>query len=169
MTAMRSHAKSRLWRASIAKALVGVALGAIALGTPAVASASADTLTTHFTFADPPGPGANPCTGVPGVFSVSGSGVMHTTANPDGTLLQSLTFRAHLLLVQDDGVIFSGQAVSHDEQLVNKETAVFGLASHLIFFGSDGTKLSQHMVFHLSVNANGTVTVFVFRDTLRCD
>jgi hypothetical protein len=151
------------------KALVGVALGAIALATPVVASASADTSTMHFTFVDPPVPGANACTGVPGVFTASGSGVMHTTANPDGTFKQSLTFRADLRLVQIDGVTFSGQAVNHDEQLVNNKNAVFGLASHLIFFGSDGTKLSQHMVFHLSVNANGTVTVFVFRDTLRCD
>jgi hypothetical protein len=151
------------------KALVGVALGAIAMSTPVVASASADTSTVHFTFVDPPVPGANVCTGVPGVFTASGSGVMHTTANPDGTFKQSLTFRADLRLVQIDGVTFSGQAVNHDEQIVNNKNAVFGLASHLIFFGSDGTKLSQHVVFHLSVNANGTVTVFVFRDTLRCD
>ena len=36
----------------IAKALVGVALGALVLGAPAVASASAQTQTVHFTFVD---------------------------------------------------------------------------------------------------------------------
>ena len=169
MTAMRSHARSRLWRVSIVKALVGVALGALALSTPVVASASADTSTVHFTFVDPPVPGANVCTGVPGVFTASGSGVMHTTANPDGTFKQSLTFRADLRLVQIDGVIFSGQAVDHDEQIVNNKNAVFGEANHFTFFGSDGTKHSQHVMFYFSLNANGTVTTFVSRDTLRCD
>ena len=94
---------------------------------------------------------------------------MHTTANSAGTFHQSLTVRADLLLVQDDGVIFSGQSGSHDEQLVNKKNSQFGETFHFTFFGSDGSKLSQHVMFHFSVNANGTVTTFVLRDTLRCD
>ena len=82
--------------------------------------------------------GPNVCTGVSGCSPRKWQRRHAYDGGATGRSSLSFTFR----LVQIDGVIFSGQAVNHDEQIVNKKNAVFGETNHVIFFGSDGTKSS---------------------------
>jgi hypothetical protein len=156
------------WPVIIVKSFVAVALGGLALSTPALASASADTTTVHFTFADPPAPDVNPCTGAPGLFSDSGKGVFHITAKPDGTFHETSTVVGNFLFEQNDGVTFTGKMTVWDGENVNHRNATFTATAHFTAFGSDGSKLSEHAVMHITLNANGTVTATVDKDTLRC-
>lgn len=155
------------WPVLIGKVVFSVALGGVLLS-PTAVLASATAQTVHFSFVDPPTPDSNPCTGAPGLFSDSGRGVFHLTVNTDGTSHETFTVVGQILFQQNDGVTFTGKFTAWDGENVNRQNAVFSATFHFTAFGSDGSKLSEHGVFHISFNANGTVTATVDKDSLRC-
>jgi hypothetical protein len=87
--------------------------------------------------------------------------VFHITANPDGTFHETSTVVGNLLFEQNDGVTFTGKFTSWDGENVNNKNATFTAPFHFTAFGSDGSKLSEHAVIHISLNTNGTVTATV--------
>ena len=155
------------WPVLIGKAVFGVALGGVLLS-PSAVLARANAQTIHFSFVDPPAPDVNPCTGAPGLFSDSGQGVFHITVNADGTSHETSTVVSNFLFQLNDGVTFTGKATGWDGENLNMANATFTATFHFTAFGTDGSKLSEHAVFHISFNANGTVTATVDKDSLRC-
>jgi hypothetical protein len=85
-----------------ADAGLGAILGLlVALLTPMVALAQADTTTTHFSDTAS-SPDVNPCTGVPGTITDSVKGVIHVTALSGGGFHETTTVTDNFRFVPDD-------------------------------------------------------------------
>jgi hypothetical protein len=148
----------------------GAVLGLlVALFTPMAALAQADTTTTHFSgtdsFRD-----VNPCNGATGTTTETFKGVTHVTALPDGSFHETTTVTTSFTFVPDD---------ASQPTATGKTTFWFGanlnshnLTSTVTFSfhakGSDGSRLSGSGVAHVTLHADGTVTVEFDRFRLRC-
>jgi len=53
-------------------------------------------------------------------------------------------------------------------QNVNSSNSTITVADNIVLHGSDGSLGKQHILFHLTVNANGTVTSSIDTDELTC-
>jgi hypothetical protein len=149
----------------------GAVLGLlVALLTPMTALAQAETTTTHFsntvTFPD-----ANPCTGAPGTTTETFKGVTHVTELPDGSFHETTTMTDRFTFVPDDpsqptytgrGTFWAGANLNSQ----NNFTATVTIQS--VAKGSDGSRLTLHVVAHVTLHADGTVTVEFDRDRLGC-
>jgi hypothetical protein len=149
----------------------GAVLGLlVALLTPMTALAQAETTTTHFsntvTFPD-----ANPCTGAPGTTTETFKGVTHVTEPPDGSFHETTTMTDRFTFVPDDpsqptytgrGTFWAGANLNSQ----NNFTATVTIQS--VAKGSDGSRLTLHVVAHVTLHADGTVTVEFDRDRLGC-
>jgi hypothetical protein len=142
----------------------------VALLTPMAALAQAETTTTHFgdteTYED-----VNPCTGVPGTTTETFKGVTHVTELPDGSFHETTTMTDRFTFVPDDpsqptytgrGTFWAGANLNSQ----NNFTATVTIQS--VAKGSDGSRLTLHVVAHVTLHADGTVTVEFDRDRLGC-
>jgi hypothetical protein len=151
-------------RARIAKTLGGsIAVGLAAiLAAPMAASAQAQTQTIHFSGMTQTQPAVNPCTGAPGTLTETVTeGVEHLTTNPDGTYHQSFRITAAITFTPDDPSqpTLTGTSTDGTGQNVNSKTSTLTATFSGTATGSDGSFVSLHGVNHLTVNADGTVTV----------
>jgi hypothetical protein len=149
----------------------GAVLGLlVALFTPMAALAQADTTTIHFSdtesFDD-----VNPCTGVPGTFSGTFKGVIHTTALPDGSSHFTITVTETFTFVPDDpsqptytgkSTFWAGDNLNPQNNFNTTFTSIF------VVKGTDGSKISGTEVGHVTQQPDGTVTVEFDRPRLRC-
>jgi type 1 fimbria pilin len=147
--------------------LTGLTLSA-ALLAPAAAFA-AETQTIHFSGTDSRA-SANPCSGAPGTLTIVFSGVVHTTDLGDGTFHVTGTMTGTVTFVPDDPSqpSFTGHLAEWFDQNVNSRNATITIAENVILHGSDGSLGKGHILFHLTVNANGTVTSSIDVDQLTC-
>ena len=151
-------------RARIATTLgcsIVVAVAAI-LATPAAARAQADTQTIHFSGMTQTQPAANPCSGAAGTLTETVTqGVEHLTTNPDGTYHHSFQITAAITFTPDDSSqpTLTGTTTYGTEQNVNSKTSTLTTAFSGSATGSDGSSLALHGISHVTVNADGTVTV----------
>ena len=149
----------------------GAVLGLlVALFTPMAALAQADTTTTHFSGTEIL-PSENPCTGAPGTLTGTFTGVVHTTALPDGSFHFTLTSVEEVSTVFDDPSLptYTGKITSHEGSNLNPQnnfTATF--ADHFTVRGTDGSTVTGHSVGHVTMHADGTVTVEFDRFRLTC-
>jgi hypothetical protein len=99
----------------------------------------------------------NPCSGAPGTLTIVLSGVLHTTAREDGTVLEIITTTGRVTFVPDDPSqpSFTGHLAEWSGDVMN---ATITNAENVVLHGSDGSLGRQHILTHLTVNANGTVT-----------
>ncbi len=51
---------------------------------------------------------------------------------------------------------------------MNASNSTLTVAHNIVLHGSDGSLGKQHILFHLAVNANGTVTSSIDTDELSC-
>ena len=140
---------------------IAVALAAI-LATPVAARAQAETQTIHFSGMSQTQPAVNPCSGAPGTLTETVTqGVEHTTTNPDGTYHQSFRITAAITFTPDDPSqpTLTGTTTDGTDQNVTSKTATLTARFSGRATGSDGSVVSLHGVSHMTVNANGTVTV----------
>uniref|UniRef100_A0A831TCT5 Carboxypeptidase regulatory-like domain-containing protein n=1 Tax=Thermorudis peleae TaxID=1382356 RepID=A0A831TCT5_9BACT len=129
-----------------------------------VGAAPAETVTITFkdvteTFAD-----TNPCTGEPGLVTVTYNGVLHITGLPNGTY--------HVTGTQTGTFVFEPDDPSQPS-VAGRFTIWFGENSNQASFngtvtfrvngqGSDGSTLRFNGVAHISMSATGSTTSFDF-------
>jgi hypothetical protein len=133
----------------------------VALFTPMAALAQAETTTTHFSGTDSV-PDVNPCTGVPGTLTDTFKGVTHVTATPNGSFHDTTTITDRLRFVPDDPnqPTYTGKATTWFGANLNSQnnfTATF--TTHFTVKGTDGSRIAGHGVAHITMHADGTVTV----------
>jgi hypothetical protein len=147
--------------------LTGLTLSA-ALLAPGVAFA-AETTTIHFSGTDSRTE-VNPCSGAPGTLTIVFSGVIHITDLEDGTLYVTGTTTGTVTFVPDDPSqeSFTGHLAEWFGENVSSRYATITNAENVILHGSDGSLGKQHILFHLTVNANGTVTSSIDTDEFTC-
>jgi hypothetical protein len=154
-------------RLGILACSAGLAL--LVLVAPAANVASADVETIHFggTLSQP---SVDPCTGTPGTMAVTFKGVSHTTTNPDGTLHHTATVNGDLTFTPDDPdqPSYTGKFTAWDGQNGTRQTITLSAAFHSQLTGSDGAKIRDRGVVHMTLNANSTVTVDFDRLVLQC-
>jgi hypothetical protein len=147
---------------------VGLALLVVVVA-PMASAARAAVETVHFggtlIQAD-----ANPCTGAPGTFTVTFKGVSHTTTNPDGTFHHTATVNGDVEFTPDDPAqpSYTGKFTAWDAQNGTRHTITLSAAFHDRLTGSDGSTIYDRGVVHITLNANGTVTVDFDRFLLQC-
>jgi hypothetical protein len=147
--------------------LTGLTLSA-ALLAPAAAFAT-ETTTMHFSGTDSRA-SVNPCSGAPGTLTIVFSGVVHTTDLEDGTFHVTVTTTGTVTFVPDDPsqASFTGHLAEWFGQNVNSSNFTITNAENVVLHGSDGSLGKQHILFHLTVNANGTVTSSIDIDEFTC-
>ena len=160
-------------RARIATTLgwsVIVGLAAI-LATPVAARAQADTQTIHFSGMSQTQPVVNPCSGAAGTFTETVTqGVEHLTTNPDGTYHHSFRITAAITFTPDDPSqpTLTGTSTDGTGQNVSSKTSTLTVTFSGRATGSDGSVVSLSGVVHVTVNADGTVTVAFQMDRVSC-
>jgi type 1 fimbria pilin len=141
----------------------------VALTAPA-AFAAAGGETVHFagsfTQAAP-----NPCTGSSGTYSVTFNGVSHTSVSADGTVHHTATVTGETVFTPDDAgqPTYTGRFTAWDGQNGSQDTTITSTAAfHDMLTGSDGSRIRDQGVFHVTVLTDGTVAVAFDRFTLTC-
>jgi hypothetical protein len=81
-----------------------------------------------------------------------------------GTMTGMVTF------VPDDPsqTSFTGHLTEWSGQNVNASNSTITVAHNIVLHGSDGSLGKQHILVHVTVNANGTVTSSIDTDQLTC-
>jgi hypothetical protein len=112
----------------------------------------------------------NPCSGAPGTLTIVLSGVIHTTDLENGTVHVTATTTGTVTFVPDDPTqeSFAGHLAESSSYNVNTSNFTITNAENVILHGSDGSLGKQHILFHLTVNANGTVTSSIDVDEFSC-
>jgi hypothetical protein len=148
--------------------LMGLTLSA-ALFAPATAFA-ADTETTHFSGIDAREDVVNPCSGEVGTLTVAFSGVVHTTVLEDGVVHLTVATTGTVTFVPEDPsqVSYTGHLAEWSGTNVNSMNSTLTNAENVVLHGSDGSLGKQHIVFHLTVNADGRVTSSIDIDEFTC-
>lgn len=113
----------------------------------------------------------NPCTGVPGTLTDTFKGVNHVTALPNGSFHDTTTITDRLTFVPDDPSqpTYTGKATTWFGANLNSQnnfTATF--TTHFTVKGTDGSRITGHEVAHVTVHADGTVTVEFEKARLTC-
>lgn len=141
----------------------------IALLTPMAAFAQAQTTTVHFSGTES-SPDVNPCTGAPGTATQTLKGVSHITELPNGTAHATTTVTGAFMFVPNDPSqpTYTGHATFWDGENFNSKTLTFTFTGHVNVRGSDGSRITDHFVAHVTVHSDGTVTAEFARERLRC-
>lgn len=147
------------------------ALGVVLLmAVPAQASgAGAVSITQTFhnatqTFVPPDPQAVNPCTGVLGTLTITYNGVAHftflTSGVGAGTGWGTFTATGTFTFVGVDGVSFTGHFTAWDGQNFNLKNFTTTATFVIHGTGSDGSSLTFHDVFHMTVSASGMTLAF---------
>jgi hypothetical protein len=158
---------SKMRRRRLLAWLMGLTLSA-ALLAPAAAFAT-ETTTIHFSGTESRAE-ANLCSGASGTLTIVFSGVVHTTDLEYGTVHMTGTTTGTVTFVPDDASqpSFTGNLTERFGQNVNSRNSTITIADNIVLHGSDGSLGKQHILLHLTVNANGTVTSSIDTDKLTC-
>jgi type 1 fimbria pilin len=145
--------------------LLVIVLLPAALLAPAAAAAAAETGTIHFSGTDSRAE-QNLCSGAPGTLTIVFSGVLHTTDSGDGTFHMTGATTGTVTFVPDD--LSQPSYTGHLTERFGGDTNTFTIANNIVLHGSDGSLGKQHILFHITVNANGTVTTSIDTNRLTC-
>lgn len=147
------------------------AIGALLLMTvPAQANgAGAVSVTQTFHNATQSFASPQPCTGVPGIVTLTYNGVSHftflTSGVGAGTGWGTFTATGTVVFVGEDGVTFTGHFTTWDGQNFNLQNYAATATFSVHATGSDGSSLVFHDNAHMSVSASGITLSF---DKPRC-
>jgi hypothetical protein len=149
----------------------GAVLGLLgALLTPMAALAQAETTTTHFSDTLRV-PAVNPCTGVTGTVTTTFKGVTHVTELPDGSFHETTTLTDRFTFVPDDPsqpTITGKETFRAGANLNSQNNFTATVTAHQIAKGSDGSRITFHVVAHITLHTDGTVTVEFDRERMSC-
>jgi|Tabmets5t2r1_1033131.scaffolds.fasta_scaffold03521_5 hypothetical protein len=150
----------------------GAVLGLfVALLTPLAALAQADTTTTHFSDTETFPGVMNPCSGVTGTVTTTFKGVTHLTELPDGSFHETTTVTDRFTFVPDDPsqpTITGKETFRAGANLNSQNNFTATVAAHQIAKGSDGSRITFHVVAHVTRHADGTVTVEFEKQRMSC-
>jgi hypothetical protein len=154
----------RFWAWSV---LLGLLL---ALNSPTAASARAETTTTHFSDTAS-SPDANPCNGAPGTSTDTVRGVTHLTELADGSFHQTTTVTDTFSFVPNDPSqpSYTGKSTFRTGANLSSQnnfTSTITLNAHAE--GSDGSRVTFHVVGHVTLHPDGTITVEFEKMRLSC-
>jgi hypothetical protein len=140
-----------------------------AVAVPMTALAQAETTTTHFsgTMSEPD---TNPCTGAPGTITLTARGVTHATELPDGSFHATTTITGTFTFVPEDPgqPTLTGKFTIQDSENFNQQNTTVTAMSVFLATGTDGSRVDAHLVFHITINPDGTVTVTFEKPRLSC-
>jgi len=141
----------------------------IALAVPLPAFAQAQTTTSHFSDIVSE-PDTNPCTGAAGTITETFHRVTHVTGLPDGTGHETTTLTGTFTFVPDDPSqpALAGKFTIFDGENFNQQNTTATAISVFLAPGTDGSTADAHLVFHITVNPDGTVTVTFEKPRLSC-
>jgi hypothetical protein len=142
----------------------------VTLLTPLAALAQADTTTTHFSDTLSV-PAVNPCTGVTGTVTTTFKGVTHVTELPDGSFHETTTLTDRFTFVPDDPsqpTITGKETFRAGANLNSQNNFTATVTAHQIAKGSDGSRITFHVVAHITLHTDGTVTVEFDRERMSC-
>jgi hypothetical protein len=141
----------------------------VALLSPIAAVAQAETTTIHFSGTESR-TDVNPCTGTPGTLTEMLKGVTHITELPNGTEHETTTLTGTFTFVPNDPSqpTYSGHETFWDGENFNTKTIAVTFTGHVNARGSDGSRITDHFVAHVTINANGTATVEFDTERLSC-
>jgi hypothetical protein len=110
----------------------------------------------------------NPCTGAPGTLTHTIKGMTHLTELPNGDHHATTTTTETFTFVPNDPSqpTYTGKSTFRSDDNFNRKTFNLTFTAHSIAVGSDGSRIALHFVGHVTINANGTVTVEFERDRL---
>jgi hypothetical protein len=148
----------------------GAVLGLlVALLTPMVALAQAETTTTHFSNTET-FPDANPCTGATGTTTETFKGVTHVTELPDGSFHETTTVTDRFTFVPNDPSqpTYTGKSTFWFGANLNSRNLTSTVTFNVTAKGSDGSRITLHGVAHVTLHADGTVTVEFEKERLTC-
>ena len=128
------------------------------------AGAGAVSFTQHFNneviFSDHD---VNPCTGAPGtVTGTAKNGVFHITTLANGTFWATFTAEGTVTFVPDNpaDASASGHFAAWDGDNGNLQNETETSTFNAVLFGSDGSRVGVHEVFHMSTSASGGSITF---------
>jgi hypothetical protein len=104
----------------------------------------------------------NKCTGEEGtLLGVARNFKIHATTQADGNTWVTGTGNGSLTFtpVNPGGVTYSGHFTQWFGESLNNKNKVEHATGTFVLRGTDGSTVHIHMVFHLSTNANGEVTM----------
>jgi len=144
--------------------LMVLVLLSAALLAPAAALAT-ETATIHFSGIDSRAE-QNLCSGAPGTLTIVFSGVIHTTDLGDGTVQRTGTTTGTVTFVPDDPS--QPSYTGHLTEVSGQGAGTITIADDIVLHRSDGSLGKLHILFHLTENANGTVTASIDTNRLTC-
>jgi len=144
--------------------LMVLVLLSAALLAPAAALAT-ETATIHFSGTDSRAE-QNLCSGAPGTLTIVFSGVIHTTDLGDGTVQRTGTTTGTVTFVPDDPS--QPSYTGHLTEVSGQGAGTITIADDIVLHSSDGSLGKLHILFHLTENANGTVTASIDTNRLTC-
>jgi hypothetical protein len=160
--------------AVVARLALGVLPLTVLIATPAVAAAGGTghtvTMTTTTKSTNPIND-VNPCAPADPVVGVSvDNAVMHITFFPaSDEHWFTFTDTAKVTVTdQVTGVVYTGHSTFWANDNLNERNANFTFTSTINVRGSDGSTIHFHEVGHLTLNANGDVTVSFDRPSVTC-
>jgi hypothetical protein len=130
---------------------------------PAVADGQgATTFTQTFHNATDSFAAPNPCTGAPGMVTITYNGVLHFTVNKAGDFWATGTQTGDFVLTPDDPTLptYRGHFTTWFGVGDNRRNGVEHSTFSAHGTGSDGSTLQFHDTMHLSVSASGAVVSF---------
>jgi hypothetical protein len=112
----------------------------------------------------------NPCSGATGTLTTAFSGVLHIATLDNGTVHVTETVITSATFVPNDPSqpTYTGHYAESDSFNTNASNITGTVAFNAIAHGSDGSLLKLHVLYHLTVNANETVTSSIETEKLTC-
>ena len=109
----------------------------------------------------------NPCTGAPGMVTITYNGVLHFTVNNAGDFWATGAQTGDFVLTPDDSTqpTYTGHFTTWFGDSDNRQNEVEHSTFTVHGTGSDGSTLQFHDTMHLSVSASGALVSF---DKPRC-
>jgi len=106
-------------------------------------------------------PTPNPCTGAPGIVTITYNGVIHTTQNDNGFHITG-TFTGDFVFVPDDSSqpTYTGHFTQWFGFNANQRNFAGTFTFSVHGKGSDGSRLDFHITGHDSMSASGHVISF---------
>jgi hypothetical protein len=155
-----------LWAVASVPLILALVAGPVAAAPGGIGHTVTITEHLHGEFTDPNA--SNPCNGHPLTLSVDGNAVTHVTFFPDGDEVWFTFTETGMFTAIDGNVTYSGHFTVWDNENINERNSNTTFTFSVRAFGSDGTTIIGHDVAHITINANGEVTVQFDKMSLTC-
>lgn len=154
-------------RAAGLAAMLAVAMGGVAAAAQGGAGTETTTVHEQFAFSEP---GLNPCTGEKGtLMAISSNSVFHITLQADGDHWVTGNAEGSVKFMPGEGGIpYSGHFHMWFGESLNNKNEVHHETGTFVLSAANGSKVTVHMVGHVSTNGKGEPTVEFHTTNVHC-